>query len=638
METISLNNTQTNNSYRLKRRILELIFCIAVLPFLTTVYIYFLIKKLFQNEDIFIAEYYHGEKNKIIKIYFFNTTNIFIKNLPAIYSILKNDINLVGTALKNHNTIKAGFFSLWFVRQNSKMTNTTEEQCNKEYFQKVSIKEDIKILLKSFIVLIYSSQNNHFKNKIKLLDVVFDNLPIQNIINKINTTIQKNEKKSIFFVNADCLNKAYEDSEYKDILSKADIVLPDGSGINIGCNMINNPLKENLNGTDLLPHICKLSQKKGFKIYLLGAKEDTAKQMKKNLIKKYPQLQIVGTHHGYLNTKKLTNKVIKDINQKQTDILFVAMGVPNQEFFIDKYKDKLDTKVILGVGGLFDFYSNNTKRAPLFLREIGFEWIYRMIQEPQRMWKRYIIGNPKFLYRVYRYKKQQKHNILLDNYLNTYNKKTDFKIRNFLWKITLISKCSIKRVIDIIASIILLIVFMPIFLIVASIIRFESKGAVLFAQTRVGLKGKLFKMYKFRSMVQNAEELKQNLMQNNESKDGVIFKLKDDPRVTKFGKFIRKTSIDELPQLYNVLKGDMSLVGPRPPVLSEVIQYNLDDKKRLDAKPGITCIWQVSGRSKIPFKQQVQMDKEYIKDQSFIKDITLLFKTIPAVLFSKGSY
>jgi len=138
-------------------------------------------------------------------------------------------------------------------------------------------------------------------------------------------------------------------------------------------------------------------------------------------------------------------------------------------------------------------------------------------------------------------------------------------------------------------------------------------------------------------MVVDAQELKSKLMDQNQSADGVIFKMKDDPRITKIGKFIRKTSIDELPQLFNVLRGDMSLVGPRPPIIEEVKEYNMDDKKRLNAKPGITCIWQVSGRSTIPFKEQVKMDKEYIKKQSFYMDIILLLKTIPAVLMQKGS-
>ena len=127
-------------------------------------------------------------------------------------------------------------------------------------------------------------------------------------------------------------------------------------------------------------------------------------------------------------------------------------------------------------------------------------------------------------------------------------------------------------------------------------------------------------------------------MKENESKDGVIFKMKNDPRITRCGRFIRKYSIDEVPQFFNVLLGDMSLVGPRPPLPSEVAQYSLDDWKRLNILPGITCIWQISGRSDIPFREQVVLDKEYIRGQGFWKDVLILFKTIPAVLAGKGAY
>lgn len=196
----------------------------------------------------------------------------------------------------------------------------------------------------------------------------------------------------------------------------------------------------------------------------------------------------------------------------------------------------------------------------------------------------------------------------------------------------------LKRAMDIVVSLIMLLLLAPLFGLVALLIRLESPGPVFFAQTRVGRWGKLFKMYKFRSMVTNAEKLLEKLKEQNESGAGVIFKMKKDPRITRTGAFIRKTSIDELPQLWNVLKGDMSLVGPRPAIPSEVAEYTLDDRRRLDALPGITCIWQVSGRSNIDFKGQVRLDTRYIESQSFWFDIVLLFKTIPAVLFGKGAY
>ena len=139
-------------------------------------------------------------------------------------------------------------------------------------------------------------------------------------------------------------------------------------------------------------------------------------------------------------------------------------------------------------------------------------------------------------------------------------------------------------------------------------------------------------------MVMNADKLKDELKADNESSDGVIFKMKKDPRITRTGKFIRRFSIDELPQLFNVLIGDMSLVGPRPPVPKEVNEYTLEDRKRLHVTPGITCIWQVTGRSDIPFKEQVELDKQYIKSRSLKNDIIILLKTIPAVITGKGAY
>jgi exopolysaccharide biosynthesis polyprenyl glycosylphosphotransferase len=196
----------------------------------------------------------------------------------------------------------------------------------------------------------------------------------------------------------------------------------------------------------------------------------------------------------------------------------------------------------------------------------------------------------------------------------------------------------LKRLVDGVGSAVLLILLLPVFALVALAIRLESPGPILFRQTRVGRWGKLFTMWKFRSMYTDAEARKAALMADNEMAGGVIFKMKNDPRVTRVGRFIRKTSIDELPQLWNVLRGDMSLVGPRPPVPSEGDQYSLSDRRRLEVIPGITCIWQISGRSEIPFDQQVELDVQYIESQSFWTDLKILLKTIPALLLGTGAY
>ena len=195
----------------------------------------------------------------------------------------------------------------------------------------------------------------------------------------------------------------------------------------------------------------------------------------------------------------------------------------------------------------------------------------------------------------------------------------------------------IKRVIDVVCSFVGVLVLSPLFVVIAIIIKFTSKGPVFFSQKRVGRDGKEFKMYKFRSMVVNAEELKEKLAAKNEM-SGPMFKMKDDPRVTKVGKFIRKTSIDELPQLWNILKGDMSLVGPRPSLPKEVAQFEEWMHKRLDVKPGLTCYWQVSGRNNIDFEDWMKLDIKYVDERSTWIDIKLIFKTVGVLFGDKNAH
>ncbi|MPQ43531.1 sugar transferase [Clostridium tarantellae] len=183
-----------------------------------------------------------------------------------------------------------------------------------------------------------------------------------------------------------------------------------------------------------------------------------------------------------------------------------------------------------------------------------------------------------------------------------------------------------KRFLDFSVALMGLILLSPLFLVISFLIKKDSKGPILFAQERVGLNGKRFYMYKFRSMVINAEELKELLKEKNEM-TGPMFKMKNDPRITKVGKFIRKTSIDELPQLINVLKGEMSLVGPRPSLPKEVIEFEPWMRERLTVIPGLTCYWQVMGRNSIGFKEWMSLDVKYVKERSFLLDLKLIFKT-----------
>lgn len=195
-----------------------------------------------------------------------------------------------------------------------------------------------------------------------------------------------------------------------------------------------------------------------------------------------------------------------------------------------------------------------------------------------------------------------------------------------------------KRAIDIIGSFCGLVVLSILFVIIALLIKLEDpKGKVFFKQLRVGKDGKEFYMYKFRSMASDAEERLKELLALNEV-SGAMFKMKDDPRVTKMGKFIRKTSLDELPQLFNVLKGEMSLVGPRPPLMREVEKYSNYDMQRLLVVPGCTGLWQVSGRSNIGFEEMVELDLKYIRERSLLFDIVIILKTMLLLFGSKNAF
>ena len=196
-----------------------------------------------------------------------------------------------------------------------------------------------------------------------------------------------------------------------------------------------------------------------------------------------------------------------------------------------------------------------------------------------------------------------------------------------------------KRALDVVGAAVLLALLSPILAVVALLIKAQDRGPVLFWQVRVGRFGREFWCPKFRSMVVNADRLKDQLLKNNDhGGDGVTFKMKRDPRVTPVGRLIRKTSIDELPQLWCVLCGDMTLVGPRPPVPREVARYTLAERRRLDVTPGLTCLWQIGGRGDLPFPKQVELDVQYIETRSFWSDLGILIKTVPAVALGRGAY
>jgi len=215
--------------------------------------------------------------------------------------------------------------------------------------------------------------------------------------------------------------------------------------------------------------------------------------------------------------------------------------------------------------------------------------------------------------------------------------KEDNQIRLVMSHCNLYIYLFLKRIIDILGAVAGIILLFPVFIITSILIKLDSRGPIFFVQKRCGKNEKLFNMYKFRSMCVDAEQKLEQVKHLNET-EGVIFKIKDDPRLMRVGKFIRKTSIDELPQLINVIKGEMSLVGPRPPLPNEVEQYEPWQKLRLSVKPGLTGLWQISGRSELGFDDMVRLDLMYIAKRNLFFDILIILKTIPVVFKSRGAY
>ncbi|HWF18930.1 MAG TPA: sugar transferase [Verrucomicrobiae bacterium] len=209
--------------------------------------------------------------------------------------------------------------------------------------------------------------------------------------------------------------------------------------------------------------------------------------------------------------------------------------------------------------------------------------------------------------------------------------------KRLCWHCRVHSGPVVKRSFDLIVSLLLLLLFSPVLFAIGLLVKLEDGGPIIFAQTRVGRFGREFKMFKFRSMCMDAEARLKDLIAKNRHGNGVTFKIQDDPRITRVGRWLRKFSLDELPQLYNVFIGDMSLVGPRPPLPREVKLYSLADRRRLAAPPGITCFWQISGRSEIDFAGQVKLDVSYIESQDFWMDVKILALTLPAVVRAKGA-
>lgn len=411
----------------------------------------------------------------------------------------------------------------------------------------------------------------------------------------------------MFFMNAHCRNIRRKNKDYANAVAAADVLLPDGIGIAMAAKMADQELTANLNGTDFVPLLLAEAAKQGKSVFLFGGTPGTADAAAARLVHTIPHLRIAGTRDGFEGAAH-TEAAIADINDSGADIVLVAMGVPGQELWLHANGHRLDASLKLAVGALFDFLAGNVTRAPEVVRRARMEWVWRLAMQPRRMAKRYLAGNFSFL---------------------AHAAKTVFTQTS--------ATARYRRLLDVSVSGGALLMLSPLLVLTALAIKCDSRGPVLFKQTRVGRNGNAFSMYKFRSMSVDAEAKRSEVLSTSD-REGVCFKSRTDPRITRVGRFIRRFSIDELPQILNVLRGEMSIVGPRPALPCEVAAYPARALGRLAVKPGITGVWQVSGRADIGFDKMIDMDLAYASSRTILLDIILILMTFRAVVSARGAY
>ncbi len=306
-------------------------------------------------------------------------------------------------------SVRPGVFSPYQLQRRTGIAYDSESQVDRAFVERLSLRASLGLIARSLLAGLLGGAERPIPPELDFFGVPIINTTMDEALDWIAARAgERDGRKSLLaFVNPDCLNIAYTHESYRAVLQNAARVLPDGIGVKIGCRMLGVGLAANVNGTDLFPRLCERAAREDLPLFLLGARPGIAEQMAENMRQRHPALVVAGIQHGYFDPGEET-AIIDRINASGARILLVAFGVPRQELWLARHHERLLPPVRMGVGGLFDFYSGRIPRAPLWLREIGFEWVWRLAQEPGRMWRRYLLGNPLFLYRVWRQARKER--------------------------------------------------------------------------------------------------------------------------------------------------------------------------------------------------------------------------------------
>ena len=331
-----------------------------------------------------------------------------LEHAPVLVNILRGEMAWVGPRARGveedcaavSRRLRPGLVNPWFIRRRTAVDFGSELAADLHHLRQRSLRHDTGLLLRGLAVALLPPPGAPtVPGRVQVGDVAFDNIDMNEALARLREMLDEGVPQQVSFVNPACVNIAARHRSYRRVLARAALVLPDGIGIKIGTALLGTPLKQNVNGTDLFPRLCELLQARSAGVYLLGGAPGVAERVAVEITQRWPGVRIAGLRDGFFSVAE-EGAVAAAVRESRTDLLLVARGVPAQDLFIDRYLPQLGVSVAMGVGGLFDFVSGRIRRAPMWMRESGLEWIYRLLQEPGRMWRRYLVGNLSFLARV----------------------------------------------------------------------------------------------------------------------------------------------------------------------------------------------------------------------------------------------